>query len=248
MKPQPKRFLILGATSTIAIAVAEHYAAVGSVFFLVGRNEDQLLSIGNDLREKGAQIAGVYVADLRMKDLHDEIVSTARGALGVIDLVLIAHGIMPLQTDDGHDVDTVLDVLVTNAMSPISLAHRVGDVLAEQGSGTLAVLSSVAGDRGRRGNAVYCAAKAALSAYAAALRGRLIESDVHVLTIKPGPVRTPLMAGKEVPIVAPLEPVARDIVRAIERRVLILYTPWYWRWFMVVFKLLPERIAMRLKI
>ena len=106
----------------------------------------------------------------------------------------------------------------------------------------------MAGDRGRRGNAAYGAAKAALSAYAAALRGRLIESDVHVLTIKPGPVRTPLMAGKEVPIVAPLEPVARDIVRAIERRVLILYTPWYWRWFMVVFKLLPERIAMRLKI
>jgi len=248
MKPEPKRFLILGATSTIAIAVAEHYAAVGSVFFLVGRNEEQLVSVGNDLRGKGAQVAGIYVADLRLKDVHDEIINTAKTALGTIDLVLIAHGIMPLQTDDGHDVDTVLDVMVTNAMSPISLAHRVGDVLAEQGSGTLAVLSSVAGDRGRRGNAAYGAAKAALSAYAAALRGRLIEQGVHVLTIKPGPVRTPLMAGKSVPIVASLEPVARDIVRAIERRALILYTPWYWRLLMIVFKLLPERIAMRLKI
>jgi short-subunit dehydrogenase len=120
--------------------------------------------------------------------------------------------------------------------------------MAAARTGTLAVISSVAGDRGRASNYVYGSAKAAVSAFCEGLRMRLFHTGVHVLTIKPGPVATPMTAGMKMPaiIVATPEKVARDIVRAVRRKAATLYTPWFWRPIMFVIRALPAAVLRRL--
>jgi short-subunit dehydrogenase len=119
----------------------------------------------------------------------------------------------------------------------------------KRGEGTLAAISSVAGDRGRQSNYVYGTAKAAVNAYLQGLRNRLYSKGVHVLTIKPGFVDTPMTAHlKQGPLFASVDQVARDIVKAIEKKKCIIYTPWFWRWIMLVIRLIPESLFRRLKL
>jgi short-subunit dehydrogenase len=248
MKAKKKNIVVVGATSAIARHVALAYAHAGSTFFLVARNEEKLRGTIAVLNEAGGGTDGMYIADLRARELHDDIVAKAQQHLGQIDIVLIAHGVLPDQQQLNGDIDATLDSIITNELSPISLAHRFFDVLVAQGRGSLVMLSSVAGDRGRRGNYAYGTAKAALTAYMSGLRGRGLDQGVHVLTVKPGPVRTPLTEGRELPLTVNVEPVARDIVDAIEGRRKVIYTPGFWRFLMFGFKMLPEWVAARLKI
>lgn len=246
MKNEPKNIVVIGATSAIATEVARRYAEQECNFFLVARNEEKLKAVVADLRERGGSVAAVHLADLRIREDHPRIVENATTALGRIDIVLVAHGTLPEQSKIADDVDAGLEALMTNALSPISIGHNFANVLKKQGSGSLVLVSSVAGDRGRQGNFMYGAAKAALSTYMGGLRGHLRESGVHVLTVKPGPVRTPMTEGREQPLIAEVGIVARDIVRGIEKKKLVLYTPWFWRYIMMLFKLMPERIVMRI--
>jgi decaprenylphospho-beta-D-erythro-pentofuranosid-2-ulose 2-reductase len=244
----PKRIVILGATSAIAHGIAKRYAASGSLFFLVARNEERTQQCAQELLAAGAAGVRSMVVDLRVRDLHDGIVSASFEHLGTVDMVLVAFAAMPAQSTLDRDVNAALDVLITDAMSPVSLMHRYALVLEQQGSGSLVVFSSVAGERGRRGNFVYGSAKSLLNAYTSGLRAMTHDSGVHVLTVKPGPVETPMTAGKNLPLTVGVDRVATDIIRAIESKRLVIYTPGLWRFIMAIFRLLPERIAMRLKI
>lgn len=248
MKLRPQRIVVIGATSAIGVGIAERYAAVGSTFFLVARNEQRMQQVGETLRMLGAADVGMYVADLRAKDLYADIVRRSVEVLGAIDLVIIAHAVLPVQADLDYNVDATMDTMLTNMMSPIALMHHYALQLESTGGGSLVVLSSVAGERGRKAMTAYSTAKAAVTAYAAGLRGRFASSGVHVLTVKPGPVRTPMIAGRSLPFVASLDPVVTSIVRAIERRSLILYTPWFWRYVSFAMRMLPERLVMKLNI
>jgi decaprenylphospho-beta-D-erythro-pentofuranosid-2-ulose 2-reductase len=243
----PRTIVVVGANSAIARGVAALYADQEATFFLVARDEEKLRATVAGLQERGGTVTSVYVTDLRLREGHADIVEKACAELGTIDLVLIAHGSMPEQSTLDEDVDAAMDTFITNALSPISLAHRFFNVLEAQGSGSLVTLSSVAGDRGRRSNYTYGAAKAALTAYTSGLRGRGRSSRVHVLTVKPGPVRTPLTATRKVPLMVSVAPVARDIVRAIDRRQHVVYTPGIWRPIMFFYRLVPEWIASRLR-
>ena len=119
----------------------------------------------------------------------------------------------------------------------------------KRGEGTLAAISSVAGDRGRQSNYVYGTAKAAVNTYLQGLRNRLYSKGVHVLTIKPGFVDTPMTAHlRQGPLFASADRVARDIVKAIEKKKCIIYTPWFWRWIMLLIRLIPEPVFRRLKL
>ena len=248
MKISARRVLIVGATSEIAQGVAQLYAKSGSLLFLVGRDEKRLLDIAAQLKSFGAEHCAVYVADLRFRDGHETLVKTALAELGSIDVSLIAHGIYPDMQEAELDVNLMIDVMLTNAISAMSVMHLLANTLASAGGGVIAVLSSVAGDRGRRNNYIYGASKAALSQYASGLRASMAGKDVHVLTIKPGPVDTHMTTHKNVPLKATVGRVSKDIVNAIETRKYVLYTPWYWRYIMGVIRMLPEWIFMRLKI
>ena len=243
-----RRVVIFGATSAIAQATARLFAAEGARLFLVGRNAERLEAVAADLRTRGAQHVGTAVADLAVVDGHPALVAQAHQALDGLDAILIAHGTLGNQQDSQQDAGTMLRELNTNFLSPASLVHAVLPVMAR---GTIAVIGSVAGDRGRQSNYVYGAAKGGLRVFAQGVRHRLAASGVDLVLVQPGFVDTPMTAGvpKGGPLWATPDRVARDIHRAMGRgRPAILYTPWFWRWIMLVIRLVPDALFRRTKL
>jgi short-subunit dehydrogenase len=243
-----KSIVIIGATSAIAHGVAKLYAKDKARFALVARNAQNLDVIANDLRSRGASHASTFIADLKDIARHDEIVRFAMSDLGRVDIVILAHGLLKDQTEIDNDVDATLEIFEVNATSMISLAHRFGCALEKQGSGTLVGLSSVAGERGRRAIYAYGAAKSAVSEFLSGMRGRYLPLGINVLTVKPGPVDTPMTAGRTLPLLANVDKVSLDIRKAIDTRKHVLYTPGIWRVVMAIMRSIPEGIFQRMKI
>jgi short-subunit dehydrogenase len=242
----PRRVLVLGATSLIAQHVARELARGGARFLLVARDRARLEAVADDLRVRGATV-DVEVSDLDDVSSHRALVARADDALGGFDVAIAAQGVLGDPSEYDVDGAAAARVVVANAVGPISLLTEVACRMAPRGHGCIVGLSSVAGDRGRGSNAAYGAGKAALSAFLSGLRARLSRSGVHVLTVKPGPVDTPMTAHlPKGPMFASPEAVARDVVRAIERRRDVLYTPARWRLVMAVIRAIPERVFKRL--
>lgn len=244
-----KRILIIGATS----AIAEHYARIeagrGSAIFLVGRDSGRLQAIAEDLIVRGVRRTATRSLDLTDIDGHDAMLDEAWSAFDGIDVALVAHGTLPDQAVCDEDPAWALTEFATNATSTISLMMRIAARLRRQGSGTLAVISSVAGDRGRASNCLYGGAKAAVTAYASGLRQRLAVNGVNVLTIKPGFVDTPMTKDfhKGFLWVGP-STVARGIAAAIDHRRAVVYLPWFWRPIMGAIRHIPEFLFRRMKL
>jgi short-subunit dehydrogenase len=167
--------------------------------------------------------------------------------LGGIDVALIAHGTLSDQKACEQDVKIAMRELSTNGLSVIALLTPLANLMEASKTGVIAVISSVAGDRGRPSNYVYGTAKAAVSTFCEGLRARLFKSGVHVLTIKPGFVDTPMTAGMPLPgpLVATPDRVAGDIVRAVERKKDSIYTPWFWSAIMLIIRSVPRFLFKR---
>ena len=214
-----EKVLVFGATSGIAEAVVRRLAGQGAELYLVARNADRLAAVAADARVRGAKIVTTEVRDLDDTAAFPALLDRAFDALGRVDLVLLAHGI--LATSDACEASPELTarLLVTDFTAPALLSQQVALRLAtSQGSGTLAVIGSVAGDRGRQSNYAYGAAKGGLAVFLAGLRNRMYPRGVHVLTVKPGFVDTPMTAS--VPknaLFATPDRVAADILRAVDR-------------------------------
>jgi decaprenylphospho-beta-D-erythro-pentofuranosid-2-ulose 2-reductase len=244
-----KKTLLIGANSGIAEAVARRLAARGENLYLLGRSPERLQALAADLGVRGGQVAGFAVFDARRLDTHAEILEAAVRALGGLDAVLIAHGTLGDQKACEASVSETMDQLSTNALSVISLCTLLANRFEAQGSGCLAVISSVAGDRGRQSNYVYGTAKAAVSAFTQGLRNRLHRSGVHVLTIKPGFVDTPMTAGlKKGPLFASADQVAGGIVAAMDKAKDVVYLPFFWAPIMALIRAVPERIFKKLRL
>jgi short-subunit dehydrogenase len=237
-----KTILIVGATSAIATACARQWASQGARFFLVARNGERLQQVADDLTARGAKLAACHQLDIDSLDQHAAMLDACKAELGAIDIVLVAPGTLPDQAACQTDPALAVREFNTNAVSVIALLTPIANVLEAQKSGALAVISSVAGDRGRPSNYLYGSAKAALSAFCEGLNARLFKSGVHVMTIKPGFVATPMTAGLPLPgpLVATPEKVAKDIVRGIEKRGDVLYTPWFWSIIMLIIRSVPK--------
>src|SRR5699024_848634 len=159
----------------------------------------------------------------------------AEAALGGFDMVLVAYGTLPDQTACQADAARAVAAWHTNAVSVMALVTEIANRFERNGRGLVAVISSVAGDRGRASNYVYGSAKAALNVFLDGLRHRLFASGVQVLTIRPGMVDTPMTADFDKgPLFARPEKVAADIYQAMRRRKAICYTPGFWRLVMLV--------------
>jgi decaprenylphospho-beta-D-erythro-pentofuranosid-2-ulose 2-reductase len=243
-----KKIVILGATSGIALEVQRILARQGCELLLVGRSAQRLGELQSDLATRGAQQVLIYAADLAAVQQHAAIFDFARHALPEFDTVLLAYGSMHDQKDSETSVDVLLKELQVNYVSATAILTLFAADLERRRTGCLAAITSVAGDRGRRSNYVYGSAKGALSLFLQGLRSRLHPAGVRVITIKPGPVQTPMTdhlpnaAGFADP-----EQVARDIVRALERRSPdVLYTPRVWRYVISGVRQIPETIFKRL--
>lgn len=243
------RVLIVGATSAIAEATARRLASRGDKLYLVARHAAHLEDIATDLRIRGASQTVSEVLDLNQLEAHAAMIERAWTALGGLDVVLIAHGSLPDQPACQQATVETLQQFQTNALSVLSLLALLANRFEAQRHGTLAVISSVAGDRGRASNYVYGSAKAAVSTFMSGLRQRLHASGVNVLTIKPGFVDTPMTRDfrKGLLWVQP-DTIARGIVRAIDQRQHQVYLPGFWRLIMAVIRALPEWLFVRLRL
>lgn len=244
-----RKVLVLGATSMIAQHCCRLWAAQGNVLYLVGRNQEKLESIAADARVRGANSVQTACIDLNLVDQHESLLKDADTYLGGIDIVLIAHGTLPNQRQCEESVDLTFQEIHTNALSTVSLLTLSANLFEARRTGTLAVITSVAGDRGRASNYVYGSAKALVNSFLSGLRQRLHHANVVVLTIKPGFVDTPMTADfKKSPLWAQPDEVARRIIIAIERGELEVYVPWFWRYIMAVIKGIPLRLFGALKL
>lgn len=243
------KVLVIGATSAIAEATARIWAEEGHHLCLIARNGERLDAIAADLSVRGAASTAAIVLDLNDMHRHMQVIEEASEALGGIDVVLVAHGTLAVQEACEQDFDLAMKEFTTNALSVFSLLSLLANRFEEQAHGTIAVISSVAGDRGRQSNYIYGSAKGAVTLYLQGLRQRLYKSSVHVVTIKPGFVDTPMTAGFEKGFLwAKPEQVARSIHSAIEKKRNVVYVPWFWQVIMLVIKTIPEAIMKRLSL
>lgn len=237
--------LIFGATSAIAEAVAARYATGGNRFFLIARNNEKLAALCERL--SGAGAVETARADLARLEDYPGLIEAAFNWLQTVDLVLIAHGTLPDQARCEQDVEAALEALNVNGLSPISLLTELAPRMREQGHGTIAAITSVAGDRGRPSNYVYGTAKAMVSAFLQGLRGKLHGAGVHVIDIRPGLVDSPMTAHlPKGPLFATPDRVAGGIVNAVARKRHTVYVPGWWRIIMAIVRWLPDTIFKRL--
>lgn len=237
------RVLVLGATSAIAAKMAERYAQRGDALFLIGRSPDKL---GRLCARLGGAVAGHHACDLDDTAGNAARVDDAFAVLGGVDIAIIAHGLLGDQLASEREWTTAERILCTNLLSPISLLVPLANHLEQARAGHIAVLSSVAGDRGRPRNFTYGAAKAGLNVYLQGLRSRMWPSGVGVHTFKLGPVDTPMTADhKKGPLFSRAEHVADEIVAGIDRGVGEVYVPRYWRPILGIVRAMPERVFQR---
>jgi decaprenylphospho-beta-D-erythro-pentofuranosid-2-ulose 2-reductase len=245
----PKKILVLGATSGIAEATCRIWAEQGASLYLVARNQAKLDAVAQDLLTRGAAYVDTAVADLDDTDAHPALLAHAVNSLTGMDVAYLAHGILGDQALAEQDFNTAAQILHTNLMAPVSLLTWLANYCVQRHTGTIAVLSSVAGDRGRKSNYVYGSSKAGLSAFLAGLRNRVDREGVTILTIKPGPTRTAMTVGmpKSEKFADPNQ-VAKSIVAAVAAKKDQLYVPFIWAPIMFVIRHIPERIFKKLNL
>jgi len=242
------KILIIGATSAIAKATARLYAEQNAEFFILGRDEARLAALGDDLTVRGGKLLGTTALDFTSTAEHKDALNTAFETMKSIDLSLICHGDLPDQSVCESNYEAALSAINVNALSTLSMLGILGELFMEQGNGTIAVVTSVAGDRGRQPNYVYGAAKAMVSTYLQGFRGRVFQHGVHVLDIKPGLVDSPMTAQFEKgPLWSEPEIVAKAILSGVKYKRHTIYSPGYWRIIMLVVTSIPEFIFKRMK-
>ena len=242
-----RKTLIIGATSAIAQATARLFAEAGDTLFLVARNADKLAATADDLKLRGALSVYTHELDVLNFDRHRPVIDAAVEALDGIDLVLIAHGTLPDQKACEQSFELARKEFEINALSTISLLTYLANYFEQKGEGTIAVISSVAGDRGRQSNYVYGSAKGAVTIFLQGLRNRLYKSGVDVITIKPGFVDTPMTVQfKKGLLWATPERVGFRIVKKLHSLPEEIYLPWFWRPIMSIIKGIPETFFKRL--
>jgi len=246
---EQKRILVLGATSGIAEACIRLWAGQGDHLFLVARNAGRLAAVAADARTRGAGYVGTAVADLDRTEHHADLLAHAVNSLGGLDVAYLALGVLGDQSRAERNFAEAAQIAHTNYIAPVSILTWLANYCAQRRSGTIAVLSSVAGDRGRKSNYVYGSSKAALTAFVDGLRNRIDREGVRVMTIKPGPVKTSMTERMEkYKTFADVDKVAATIVKAIDRGQDIVYVPGDWRLKMAIVRAIPEVLFKKLNL
>ncbi|MBW1668562.1 MAG: SDR family NAD(P)-dependent oxidoreductase [Deltaproteobacteria bacterium] len=246
-----RRIVVVGATS----AIASHCARLWlenqpSDLTLVGRNAQRTDRVASDLKVRSPEsLIRVVCADF----LDPEVITTTVENIfqsGDVDIVLIAHGSLPEQVRCQNDLKACCQALNINGVSPVLFAEAFAKQMAKSNHGTIALIGSVAGDRGRKSNYVYGAGKGLITRYAQGLQHRFAHSRVKVVLIKPGPTDTPMAADlkDKGTKLAPVEKVAKEIVEGIEAGRPVIYTPRKWWLIMMVIQHLPAFVFNKLNI
>lgn len=241
-------WLIIGATSSIAKAFARAVAKDGAAVLLAGRDMDDLNRCAADCAARGAPLAEALALDLRESSGFASIVARMAEQEGALNVAMFA-GSMPEQAEIDADPGLIGGVVTDSFTGPAELLQMLAPLIEARGTGTVVGVGSVAGDRGRIGNYVYGAAKAGFATYLSGLRNRLTRAGGHVVTVKPGFVDTAMTFGLEgMFLVASPDKVAEDILKAVRKKRNVIYTPFFWRYIMLIIRHVPEFIFKKLSI
>ena len=246
--------LILGAGSSIAKAIAHRFAEAGHALVLAGRSAEELERDVADVRLRFGVGAAARHFEATDYASHADFVAgciadaEAIGSNGKqLEGVVLCHGYIAPE-EPAKDFDLIRRTIETNYTSAVSVLHPLADYFERRKAGFVCAVSSIAGDRGRQSNYIYGSSKAALSTLLSGLRNRLSRSGVPVTTVKPGFVDTALTFGNDkMFLVAKPDRVARDVFRSVRKGRDVVYTPWFWRWIMLIVKSVPEPVFKRMK-
>ncbi|RJQ53769.1 MAG: SDR family oxidoreductase [Nitrospiraceae bacterium] len=246
---RPAKILVFGATSAIAFGTAKLFARDGASLYLCARDEEDLKALSADLTVRGAKEVGYSVFNALDKGSIIRAVDDCLKKFPELDGLLIAYGTLPDQGLCETDIEEMRRAVEINFTSPAIILTYIAGHFEKKKQGVIAVISSVAGDRGRQSNYVYGAAKGALTTFLSGLRQRLGKSGVNVITVKPGFVDTPMTAGfkKGLLFVGP-DVIAKGIYRAVKTGKSIAYVPWFWRIIMMIIRNIPEKIFIKIKL
>ncbi len=247
-----QKILFVGATSAISQECAREYARRGATMCLAGRSLSRLETVRQDLLSIGAQQVECCLFEAETEIALD-FIERAATSIGGLDAILVAHGSLPDQTECNADVELSLHEFHINATSVIAVclmaAHYFEQNPRRSGSSCIAVISSVAGERGRQSNYIYGASKGAVSIFLQGLRNRLHPKGIHVLCVKPGFVDTPMTAHlPKNALFASARRVGKRIYKAMEAGSDVVYVPGYWRYVMGIIRLIPESVFKTLKL
>ncbi|PKP72575.1 MAG: short-chain dehydrogenase [Alphaproteobacteria bacterium HGW-Alphaproteobacteria-6] len=241
-------WIILGATSAMARAFARALAAEGAGLLLAGRDGEDLAAIAADCALRGARLAEPVAFDARDPTGFAALIDRMAAEEGRLNAAVFV-GSMPDQARIDADPALIAGTVTDSFTGPATFLQAFAPLVEARGGGTVVGVCSVAGDRGRIGNYVYGAAKAGFATYLSGLRNRLTRAGGHVVTVKPGFVDTAMTWGLPgMFLVASPEAVAADILKAVRRRRNVIYTPFFWRWIMLIIRHIPEPIFKKMKI
>ncbi|MDE0588714.1 SDR family oxidoreductase [Halocynthiibacter sp. C4] len=241
-------WIILGATSAMARAYARKVSETGAAVILAGRNTKELAALATDCEIRGARFANAAKLDVRDENTFGAIIKDAIKEEGTINVACFV-GSMPDQSAIDDDPSLIDGVVIDSFTGPAKFLQTIAPELEARDGGTVVGVGSVAGDRGRVGNYVYGAAKAGFHTYLSGLRNRLTRSGGHVVTVKPGFVDTAMTWGIEgMFLVAKPEDIADAIHKAVKKKRNTIYTPFFWRYIMLIIRSIPEPIFKKMSI
>lgn len=239
--------LILGANSDMAEALAKLYAQKGYRLLLASRDLDRLNSHAADLKIRYTVDVQCFTFDAHAYLTHKQFYNQLPAKP---DIVIVAFGVLGDTEAAMTEWSSADEIISSNFTGAVSILNIIATDFQQRGSGAIVGISSVAGERGRQSNFIYGSAKAAFTAYLSGLRNRLAKGNVHVVTVKPGFVRTKMIADVSTPalLTATPEQVAKRIDRALVKKQNVIYVLPIWRYIMLIIKIIPEFIFKKLSL
>lgn len=244
---QTNKVLILGASSSVAIELAKIYAAKGYTLQLAARSIERLIPLKNDLTIRFSGSIELFEFDAEDTESHESFYNALSSKP---DSVVCLFGLLGEQGEAEKDWQKAQKILIVNYVGAVSILNVIAQDFKQKQKGVIIGVSSVAGERGRQSNYLYGSAKAGFTAYLSGLRNQLFRYKVRVITINPGFIKSKMTEKIETPnlLTATPKQVALAIVRSAEKNQDVVYILWFWRWIMLIIKLIPEFIFKRLRL
>ena len=252
MSPRWNHAIVVGASSGIGMAIARELVAGGCKVALVARRESELKTLAAELngRSIGSLVALVYPHDVTHYDEVPSLFQQICHDLSGLDVIIYASGVMPEYAPDEYNFAKDKHQIEVNLLGAMAWINEAAERFGRGATGTIIGISSVAGDRGRGGMIGYATSKAAFNAYLEAIRNRVGRLGVSVITVKPGPVNTPmteLLDRSKKPLLIEADKAAELIIDGAKRRRNVVYVPWMWRPIMTIICSVPSYLFQRLK-
>jgi NAD(P)-dependent dehydrogenase (short-subunit alcohol dehydrogenase family) len=244
-----KHAIVVGGSSGIGAALAHRLSAAGVEVAIVSRRQDALERLRSEIAAKGGARVIVRAHDVRRRDEAAPLLQSLTRDLGGLDVIFYVAGVMPRVGPDEYDTEKDAEIMEVNTLGAMAWLNEAAKRFEQTKGGTIVGVSSIAGDRGRRGNPAYCTSKAALTTYLEALRNRLSRHGVRVVTIKPGFVDTEMTKGAPGLFwLIPPEQAADEIIEAGLGGRMTVYVPGRWRAVGTIVRLIPSFIFRRLNV